>query len=277
MPLGFRYRALVLALAACVVFSGGAPALSQTVWSGYDFTFTKPNFAQPTNPQYQDRITDSIWITRGVNQPIYNIESEAGYGASSPAGTRWATYLNNPGETIAAANYANLAVFEDFVTAFGGPGTLMFPERVTGGDAVLHLIEENIYLDIRFTIWGGTGTGAFSYDRGMAPPVTSPSGDYNDNGTVDAADYVLWRNTLNESATPPGSGADGDESGTIDDVDYTYWRSRFGNSAPGSAAAALVPEPSALVTLLIGALGASVRRPRRPRRPLLNSHAKVAM
>ena len=35
-------------------------------------------------------------------------------------------------------------------------------------------------------------------------------GDYNLNGTVDAADYVVWRKTLGTSVAPPFSGADGD-------------------------------------------------------------------
>ena len=42
---------------------------------------------------------------------------------------------------------------------------------------------------------------------------TSPTGDYNGNGVVDAADYVVWRKTLNSTASPTGSGADGNQSG----------------------------------------------------------------
>ena len=64
-------------------------------------------------------------------------------------------------------------------------------------------------------------------------------GDYNNNGTVDAADYVLWRNggpLQNESDMP----------GTVNAADYNFWRSRFGANM-GSAAvlsAANVPEPT---------------------------------
>jgi hypothetical protein len=62
-------------------------------------------------------------------------------------------------------------------------------------------------------------------------------GDYNGNGKVDAADYVVWRNggpLLNEVDTP----------GTINAADYTEWRLRFGNPGSGSALAAAVPEPT---------------------------------
>jgi hypothetical protein len=58
--------------------------------------------------------------------------------------------------------------------------------------------------------------------------ITSPgaaNGDYNNNGTVDAADYVLWRNggPLQNDSTP------GVQAG-----DYDVWRANFGKSGGGS-------------------------------------------
>jgi hypothetical protein len=84
------------------------------------------------------------------------------------------------------------------------------------------------------------------------PPAPQPNGDYDENGVVDAADYVVWRKTLNESASPAGSGADGDESGTIDAGDYEFWRARFGNSVPAATAETAVAVPEPLTTGLIG-------------------------
>jgi hypothetical protein len=85
----------------------------------------------------------------------------------------------------------------------------------------------------------------------------APTGDYNGNGEVDAADYVLWRKTLNQPASPAGSGADGDADGTIDAGDYDFWAARFGNSVPGAGAGAVnaaVPEPATAALLGIGCL-----------------------
>jgi hypothetical protein len=66
-------------------------------------------------------------------------------------------------------------------------------------------------------------------------------GDYSNNGVVDAADYVLWRNggpLANESDMP----------GTVNQADYTFWRSRFGATTGAGSGAALnaanVPEPT---------------------------------
>ena len=92
----------------------------------------------------------------------------------------------------------------------------------------------------------------------------TPTGDYNGNHLVDAADYAVWRKTLNATVSPNGSGADGNADGTINAADYTFWRARFGNAAgggtvsPGSA----VPEPVVGMLLLVAypVLGSFRRR-----------------
>ena len=82
------------------------------------------------------------------------------------------------------------------------------------------------------------------------------TGDYNQNGEVDAADYVLWRDTFGQNIAS-GTGADGDGDGTIDDEDYSVWRSHFGQSASESFAAAsdiAVPEPGTRLVVIPGRL-----------------------
>jgi hypothetical protein len=81
----------------------------------------------------------------------------------------------------------------------------------------------------------------------------SPTGDYNGNHTVDAADYVAWRNRLNETGLMPGSGPDGSSNGTVDLADYTFWRSKFGNAA-GSGSASSAPEPMTGALLLLAVI-----------------------
>jgi hypothetical protein len=93
--------------------------------------------------------------------------------------------------------------------------------------------------------------------------AAAPSGDYNGNGRVDVADYIIWRKTFDQTVTA-GSGADGDQSGRIDQGDYTFWQMRFGQPAAGlatgAAANAVVPEPATIVLALFATLLASVRR-----------------
>jgi autotransporter-associated beta strand protein len=85
-----------------------------------------------------------------------------------------------------------------------------------------------------------TGSGFLNVTGMVGVP-----GDFNNNGTVDAGDYVLWRKggpLQNEMSSP----------GTVDAQDYTDWRSQFGKP-PGSGsslATANVPEPATLVLFL---------------------------
>jgi hypothetical protein len=92
-------------------------------------------------------------------------------------------------------------------------------------------------------------------------------GDYNSDGIVDSADYVVWRKTFNEPVSPAGRGADGDTDGSVDDGDLAVWTLRFGSqivgALPGSGGgqSGVAPEPSALMLVLIG--GATFFRRRR--------------
>ena len=138
-----------------------APAGAQEVWPGTDFFFEKADWADWTQPDNQDRITDIVWITRANTQGIFNIFSETGYQDwYSPEDTEWAT-----GE---AANWPALAfdTWEDWHGSYP-PGTL-------GVEAVVHLITDDIYIDILFVSWtsGGQG-GGFSYFRASDPSVAA--------------------------------------------------------------------------------------------------------
>src|SRR4051812_15195555 len=144
------------------------------VWSGAPITFTKPDFADPTLPVNQDRLTNHVWLTRFNARPLLNIFVESSPDDfTSPLDTEWAFGPTQPGNhgPIAASNYANL-VFAPFAPALNraiGRNILDF------GPGVLHLISDDIYLDIEFTSWTigeQRSGGGFSYVRstpGRAP------------------------------------------------------------------------------------------------------------
>jgi len=75
-------------------------------------------------------------------------------------------------------------------------------------------------------------------------------GDYNDDGSVDAADYVVWRKTLGQS---DNLAADGNGNDEIDPGDYTVWTEHFGETQPPAGAGSeAVPEPATLLLLGLG-------------------------
>jgi hypothetical protein len=65
-------------------------------------------------------------------------------------------------------------------------------------------------------------------------------GDFNADGTVDAADYVVWRKTL-VSVFPNG---------------YNDWRAHFGESLGSGEGSSATPEPGSL--LLVAVAGAAM-------------------
>lgn len=106
-----------------------------------------------------------------------------------------------------------------------------------------------------------TNNGIQAFELTLESTVAN-TGDYNLNGFVDAADYVVWRDTQGQQVAP-SSGADGDGDGTIGSGDYDFWRARFGSSAVAPAGAS-VPEPSTLALWVMVSVGRAVM-PRRRR------------
>jgi hypothetical protein len=103
-------------------------------------------------------------------------------------------------------------------------------------------------------IYGPAGTPLTQLTGGGSLQVTAQilPGDFNGNNVVDAADYVLWRDsfgTFNILANDPYFGTE------IDQDQYDVWRSHFGNTSPGSGTGSSqsgsVPEPTAALLAIV--------------------------
>jgi hypothetical protein len=101
---------------------------------------------------------------------------------------------------------------------------------------------------------GRIDIGAFEVQPIIVPPDLF--GDYNLNGVVDAADYIVWRKTLGGMNVPAYSGADGDGDTTIDQDDYVVWRAHFGQTLPPGSGAS---KESSVQTLQLKANAPAVR------------------
>lgn len=126
---------------------------SLTLWEGAAVTFTKENGADPTQAASQDRITDNVWLTRGDQGILYNAVTEASANNdSSPSGTEWAQ-----------GTFADLEMME--FTNFRAACPSNKPKNVVGIPLVVHLIQDDVYLEITITSWGQGKVGGFAYQR----------------------------------------------------------------------------------------------------------------
>ena len=120
-----------------------------------DLVNMPPIFFQKTDyGAEEDCITVNLCIARGNKRPLYNSVTEAGYVASSPDLTQWAT-----------GTCASPSAFDTFENTAGGN-----PPALIGQDTCLYLTIDNEYYDLVFSQWtqgiGGVGQGGgFAYTR----------------------------------------------------------------------------------------------------------------
>jgi hypothetical protein len=154
------------------------------------------------------------------------------------------TSLDLVNGTIFAAN--NSGVFTDPAPLIWGAATTTTSETVPVNGLLATLTIDTTGLSTgQFDLIlnpPSTGPTAFA-DPGVTTNLTNgwlqigasttSAGDYNNNGVVDAADYVVWRETFSQMG--PGLAADGNGNNQIDPGDYEVWRT---NGAVGAASRA---------------------------------------
>ena len=132
----------------------GPEEVGPNIWSGTRITFEKEDDADPADPANQDPITELVILTRGNRGSLYNVvtDTEDSANSNSPEGTEWAM-----GTTDALDGL-------EFKSLKAAANQQM--QNLPGNPIVLHLIDEDIYIDVTFLSWssGGSG-GGFSYER----------------------------------------------------------------------------------------------------------------
>jgi len=179
-----RWSSLILQSVLVTLSMLACQALAApTIWTGRMITFVRPADVDGTLTANQDCITANVCLARLAIKRLFNGRTESSYAKNvSPAGTEWAfagLNGNSPSSgAINASNHGNL-IFTDFGNALENA----VGDNIIGTPGVLHLIADDIYLDIVFTAWGeGTvdneaGPGNFAYLRStpaLPVPASSP-------------------------------------------------------------------------------------------------------
>ncbi|MEX2309629.1 MAG: autotransporter-associated beta strand repeat-containing protein [Pirellulales bacterium] len=203
---------------------------------------------------------------------ISGIVSGGGGVTKSGAGTLALTAANSyTGETTVQAgilrmNSPFLADAADVYLSTGGTLNLNF----TGSPDIIDSLFIN-GVSQAAGLWGAVGSGAqyisalitgagrLQVTTFIPPPIV---GDYNVDGLVDAADYLVWRGNVGAGSIP---NRDPNNTGVIGQADYHSWRAHFGQTAgSGSAAPSAVPEPAGSILAFIAMLGIALwKRPER--------------
>jgi hypothetical protein len=130
-------------------------------------------------------------------------------------------------------------------------------------DRIITSVQTAVAAGLPFATHGAPNTAAIFQFTFV--PVTP--GDFNRDGTVDAADYVVWRKGLGTTYTQ---------------ADYDMWRANFGQTIGSGAALPsaeplpVVPEPVVWMMLLTGMLGIFSRRCDSARKKMTNWQAWIA-
>ncbi|MFO1512197.1 MAG: PQQ-dependent sugar dehydrogenase [Verrucomicrobiota bacterium] len=211
--------------------SGPLNVHAATIWTG-------PSIIRG-NADGVDQITPNVGITRGGLQGIYNSSQEGGFTHFlSPKDTEWADGTTATYNTLTYTDWNTWAK----ITHGGPAGTI-------GVNAVVHLISDDIYLDIKFLSWGVGGP--YSYERSTSaaanlPPtvaISSPA-----NGDAFTAPAII-----------PITATANDPDGSVTNVMFFDGSTFLGgtNNTPYTVTASLATGSHALTAVATDNLGLS--------------------
>ncbi len=202
---------------------------------------------------------------RTVDLEIYKltgpiVESELTWNRSA-AGNNW----SSPGGNYTGQSLSSLV-------AQTTTGTKQFVSTVAFVNAAQQALNSGQPLSLLVAALDAESWGASDFSNlnmtfrsddatlGLAPRLTIQytfpivPGDFNEDGVVDSADYIVWRKGL--------------ASGQYNQSHYNTWRANFGRiSGDGSGSSSPAPEPATAAMLIGGVIGTLALRRRRPGTP----------
>ena len=142
-----------------------------TIWAESAVGVTNVDVIALADSGTVDNITTSIGLSRGLGGGIYDVNPDAG------AQVRWAfSGLEGNPASIGADDYLTLNFSNSFKGAFGGGNGNVRP-NVFNRRGVVHLVADDIYLEITITQWGRSSNvssqASFAYTRTSGPIAAS--------------------------------------------------------------------------------------------------------
>ncbi|WP_442484142.1 lamin tail domain-containing protein [Aeoliella sp. SH292] len=142
--------------------------------------------------------------------------------------------FSNGGETVTLRTPSGLIL--QSLTYSDGDG---WPTAADGGGPSLEIIDPLGDLNDPANWRTSATVGGTPGKSGIAVPQLA--GDYDNSGTVDAADYTVWKQYFGASLLTLGAGPDGNGDGLVNLADYTIWRDNLGATLPPPVAVVVSP------------------------------------
>jgi hypothetical protein len=193
-------------------FSGSSDVNTFT----YDFGTVTRNSAAPTFSFDLANLVTTAGFTAGLD-----LDSIVTAGQTSVLTTDLATFQGAATLAAGTSNQYLASLDTSTVGQFAASYTLNFSDENVPGAASL-------------------GSLVLNLSGIVQAPVFTTTGDFNGDGIVDGADYLVWQNHAGATGTTSTGDANGD--GFVNAADLAVWTGQFGTD--GGGAVQSVPEPS---------------------------------
>ncbi len=176
------------------------------------------------------------------------------------------SFVNSAGSVIGSVNYSpgtnekNTPIFDGRDPNMPQDNWIQYTVNAVAPAGTAYVRESLFFIQLTPNQGGAVWFDNASLVR-LTADVVALAGDYNNNGVVDTADYVIWRNSVGQATlTNRGTGI----TGPVGQADYNYWRAHFGQTAgSGTIAGSAVPEPATMAFSLVAVIACGLCRRRR--------------
>ncbi|MBN1853025.1 MAG: PEP-CTERM sorting domain-containing protein [Pirellulales bacterium] len=236
-------------------------------WGGENAQLVINEALPDQSPQFHiclgvDETTGEVAILNTATSTSWNLD---GYVIQSASGALLPDPTSTPGVGWDSLADAGLAGWEEVAPTANALSELNLTASMT--------LDPGARLGLGFAVTAGTSLDDISFDFNLVdegtvtpgwvvplPSTHAPDADFDGDGDVDGADFLIWQRGFGLTNQIDNSNGDADGSGIVDGVDLNEWKNQFGTGGAGGALVCQVPEPGSLMLLAGLAMGLGLYR-----------------